>query len=314
HETFALAPNISLLFDLQLTRKQYRFQNEKYLNHEFEIPYLFINPSAGVNVNFTDRFNGYINLSRTTREPRLKNYYDAAEASQPAAWGTVDPKFGTNADGSYDYSNPLVKPETLYDLELGIGYRTSSLQWNANIYYMDFRNEIVKNGQLDRFGQPVTGNAKRTRHYGLELSGTWQMFPSLQVSGNTSLSRNKFVEFTSFGWGSQQTLDGNTIAGFPGTMANVRTRYTRGPFFLVLEGQYVGKQYTTNFEDDGPAVDAYTVWNSRIGYRIPLNGTTLRTTFTINNLFDALYATHGEGDDFFPAAPRRYFFSLQYEI
>ncbi len=36
---------------------------------------------------------------------------------------------------------------------------------------MIFDNEIVKNGQVDRFGQPITGNVDQTIHKGIELSG-----------------------------------------------------------------------------------------------------------------------------------------------
>jgi len=314
HESYALAPNTTLLADVQLTRKQYRFLNEKYLNHSFDLPYYFVNPRLGVNVNFTAAWNGYVNISRTTREPRLKNYYDAAEASQPSYWGPVTPQFGQNRDGSYDYGSPLVHPETLYDFELGAGYRTSGVRLNGNLYYMDFRNEIVKNGQLDRFGQPITGNAERTRHYGVELSGEIRVLPDVRIGGNASFSRNQFVKFTSFGWEASQNLDGNTLAGFPGALANLRLQYTPRQLFATLEGKYVGKQYTTNLEDDGPVVDPYTVWNARVGYRLPVSGTELRMSLSVNNLFDTLYATHGEGTDFFPGAPRNYSFGLQFTM
>ncbi len=314
HESLALSSRTTMLIDLQLTRKQYEFGNEKYLGHEFDIPYFFVNPGIGLNVNFTDRVNVYVRVSKTTREPRLKNYYDAAEASQPAAWGAVVPQFEVNPDESYDYNNPLVKPETLYDLELGAGYRTTDLQLNANLYYMDFRNEIVKNGQLDRFGQPVTGNAERTRHYGVELSGTWRLLPEFQVSGNASFSANKFVKYTSFGWEDSQTLDGNTIAGFPAKLGNIRAQYTPGRLIFTMDGKFMGDQYTTNFEEDGPVVDAYNVWNAQIGYRLPIYGTTMRITVSVNNIFDTLYASHGEGEDFFPGAPRNYSLALYYEI
>ncbi len=313
HESYALQEDITLLLDLQVTRKQYRFWDEKYMGHEFDILYLFLNPRIGVNVNFTDRWNGYFNISRTTREPRLKNYYDAAEASQPTVWGAVEPRFQVT-NGTYNYDEPLVYPETLYDFELGTGYRTTRLQFKANFYYMDFLNEIVKNGQLDRFGQPVTGNADRTRHYGVELSGTWELWRNLQVSGNATVSKNEFLQFTSFGWDEEENLDGNTIAGFPGVMGNVRTRYIRDPLFVTLSGKYMGKQYTTNFGDEGPAVEPYQVWDSMIGYRLHPGEIEMKVTLTINNIFDNLYAAHGEGTNFFPGATRRFFLGLEFEL
>ncbi len=35
---------------------------------------------------------------------------------------------------------------------------------------MLFNDEIVKNGKVDRFGQPITGNMERTLHQGIEVS------------------------------------------------------------------------------------------------------------------------------------------------
>ncbi|MCF7804915.1 MAG: TonB-dependent receptor [Candidatus Marinimicrobia bacterium] len=314
HENYNLTPSVNLLFDVQFTSKEYRFYNEKFLNHEFDVPYLFVNPSVGVNMNFTDRLNGYLNVAKTTREPRLKNYYDAAEASQPASWGLIRPNFERRNDGSFNYDEPLVHPETLFDYEAGAGYRTSRTTLNLNFYLMDFRNEIVSNGQLDRFGQPITGNADRTRHYGAEFSGAYKILPSLRVSGNYTVSRNVFIEHTSFGWSESDTLDGNTIAGFPGQMGNLEFQYNKDRWFARLHGQFVGKQYTTNFEEEEFVVDPYNVWDARFGYRFPVSGGSLNLTLTVNNIFDVLYATHGEGGDFFPGATRNYFLSMKYDF
>ncbi len=314
HENYRLAPNINILADLQLTRKQYFFWNEKYIGNEFDIPYFFLNPRFGVNVNLTSRWNAYFNISRTSREPRLKNYYDAAEATQPSFWGPVVPQFEVNPDGSYDFSEPLVHPETLTDYELGAGYQTNQYRLDANIYYMDFINEIVSNGQLDRFGQPITGNADRTRHYGLELSGQYKPMPSLRFSGNLALSVNEFVDASSFGWTDTLSLDGNTIGGFPGVLANFQIFYNPNRFFAGIDGKYVGKQYTTNLEDQGPYVDPYHVWNTRLGYTLQASQGEIRFVLTVNNVLNTLYATHGEGEDFFPAAPRHYSVGLEYSL
>jgi hypothetical protein len=34
---------------------------------------------------------------------------------------------------------------------------------------MDFKNEIVSNGMLDNVGQPISGNAGKSIHKGMEL-------------------------------------------------------------------------------------------------------------------------------------------------
>src|SRR5690606_19378998 len=114
---------------------------------------LFINPRAGVNYKISPYQNIYLSFARVTREPRLKNYYDAAESS-----GGEVPQFEQNSDGSFNFDNPLVKPETMNDIEIGTSFNSKNVSVSLNVFYMLFNDEIVANGQVDRFGQPITGN------------------------------------------------------------------------------------------------------------------------------------------------------------
>ena len=86
--------------------KKYKLYDEDFLNNEFEISYHFLNPRIGINYNINSNLNTYLSISNTTREPRLKNFYDAAEASTPESWGAVIPQFELNEDSSYNYDKP----------------------------------------------------------------------------------------------------------------------------------------------------------------------------------------------------------------
>lgn len=319
HELYKIRSDMTLMLDLQYAYNKYRLYDEKYLRTDFSVPYHFLNPRVGFNYNMTDEFNLYVQVSRTSREPRLKNLYDAAEASTPASWGVIEPQFDQRPGGGYDFTKPLVKPEALTDIEIGAGYVTPDLRATANLFFMDFRNEIVRSGQLDRFGQPVTGNADRTRHLGIELTASASMGP-FSVHGNMTLSRNRLLRYSVYDdTGGVQILDGNAIAAFPDFMANARVEYSAGGFSAALSLQHVGAFYTDNFQDPddgttdpGRTVDAYTVFHGWLGYRFPLNnGLSCELRLQANNLFDRNYVAHGEGPDFFPAAPRNLFASLQ---
>ena len=61
--------------------------------------------------------NIYLSFARVSREPRLKEYYDAAESS-----GGEVPQFEVKPDSSYNFDEPLVKPETMNDFELGASF------------------------------------------------------------------------------------------------------------------------------------------------------------------------------------------------
>ncbi|MEK7729929.1 MAG: TonB-dependent receptor, partial [candidate division KSB1 bacterium] len=182
HAIYYLHPKLNTMFDLQYVYLRYRLYDEKFLGTNFSRPYHFLNPRLGLNYNATERFNLFAGFARTAREPRLKNFYDAAEASTPASWGAVEPQFETQPHGAFDFNRPLVRPEKLHDYELGLGYRAEHAQVLMNLFYMDFKDEIIKSGRLDRFGQPVTGNAERTLHTGLELQAAAQLMPALHVT------------------------------------------------------------------------------------------------------------------------------------
>ena len=55
------------------------------------------------------------------------------------------------------------------DFEIGTSFSTKNFNTSLNVFYMLFNDEIVTNGQVDRFGQPVTGNVDKTIHQGIEL-------------------------------------------------------------------------------------------------------------------------------------------------
>ncbi len=317
HSTYRFNPKTLVMFDLQLVYNRYRLYDEAFLGNDFTLKYYFLNPRFGINYKIQKGLNLYASAARTSREPRLKNFYDAAEASTPASWGPVVPQFEQNPDGSLNFDKPLVKPETLYDLELGLGYQSTQWQTNVNLFYMNFKNEIIKKGQLDRFGQPITGNAERTLHVGLEFSLRGNLTQHLLLNGNITLSRNELKKYSVYkSDGTRVILDGNPIAGFPSTLANLRLTYHNRGLQASLAMQHVGKQYTDNFKNEDHTVDPYTVFNGMLGVRIPdIAGlSSLKIQLHIQNIFDTLYISHGEGTLFFPAAERQVFVNAQFEL
>jgi len=322
-ELYRLNPEVNALVSLQYAYNRYRLYDEKYLGTRFTVPYHFLNPRIGLNYNVTEHFQIYGNISRTSREPRLKNLYDAAEASTPASWGPVTPQFEVRSDGTYDFSKPLVKPESLVGLELGGGYMADRVRLGVNIYHMDFHNEIIKSGRLDRFGQPVTGNADRTLHQGIELTAEVGPFEYLTLQGNLCLSRNRLTRYTFYGSSGPVSLNGNTIAGFPSVLGNFRLSFEDGGVQAVLLVQHVGESYTDNFQNPGKSspdpnrtLDAYTVVQAWLNYTLPTPffGQSLELRLQVNNLLDEVYASHGEGADFFPAAGRNVFASVRFRL
>ena len=186
NESYQINEYWNLMGELQFAYHEYRLFNEQYVGNEFTISDLFFNPRIGVNYKPIQPLNIYFSFARVSREPRLKEYYDAAESS-----GGEVPQFEINSDGSYNYDEPLVQPETMNDFELGASLNKENYSITLNLFYMLFDNEIVKDGQVDRFGQPTTGNVDKTIHSGAELSAIFKLWQDrIEIFGNATWSKN----------------------------------------------------------------------------------------------------------------------------
>lgn len=324
HHIWKISPAWSVMSDLQMVYNEYRLIREEYANRRFRVPYYFLNPRFGITFRPSETWHLYVNLSHTSREPRLTNLYDAAGSSVPAEYssdfGAIPyPQFHEKSPGVYDYSRPLVKPEKLFNIELGSGYEIKDrLLLNASFFWMDFRDEIIKKGTTDRFGQPITTNADRTRHAGLELSGSYRLLRDLEIYGNGTYSRNRLIRYTTVakdtnGQYIPVRLNGNPIAGFPDLMGMLGAKYRWRAFYANLNARHVGAFYTDNFRNPEHKVPAYTVCNLMLAWQIqkPLGLQAMEFRLQINNLFNNLYFASGEKDEFFPAAERNYMLSCQ---
>ncbi|MBP9211612.1 MAG: TonB-dependent receptor [Bacteroidetes bacterium] len=309
-ESYKLQDDMTLMANLQFAFNEYQIRNEKIRGNSFAVPYLFVNPRLGLNYNITEEWNTYVSFGYTSREPRLRNLY----AAEDAYFGAL-PAFEADTAGGvtrYDFSKPIATPEQLLNLELGAGYKESTLQLNANVYWMEFTDELVKSGQVDIFGNPVYGNAPRTRHIGAEFDGSVQFLDRIIISGNASFSLNSIVEFSTVDSASggvtyRTTLDGNPIAGFPGVTANLRVTWQEQTASVSFVLKHVGSFYTDNFQNTANRNDAWTVLNFESLWTITeVSGAEIGLRGEVRNVLNALYMQTGEGNAFFPAAERNY--------
>jgi iron complex outermembrane receptor protein len=324
NETFSLNEQIKLIGELQLAYHKYHLFNERYVSNEFSVQQLFFNPRFAVNYKFSDGPIIHFSFARVTREPRLKNYYDAAESS-----GGAVPEFEKNEDGSFDFNKPYVKPETMNDFEVGGYIQNHNFSLSVNLFYMLFDNEIVKNGKLDRFGQPITGNMESTVHQGMELSASLNLLNGLEVYSNASLSKN-IIKRGKYFVNAQTSFDlsGNRISGFPDFLANFIISFQKQDLYLKLNGKYVGKFYSDNYDEklgeylnqssgfvnyinnvNDPyfSVDFYCSYDFHFIESLAASKIFLQ----VNNVFDRLYSAYAIGNEFFPVAERNFLIGIQ---
>ncbi|MBE2280964.1 MAG: TonB-dependent receptor [Ignavibacteriaceae bacterium] len=315
HNRLQLSPDLLLYTGAHLIYQKYKIYDEKFVGTEFETPFTFLNPQIGALYNINEKTAIYSNFTYTKREPPLKNLYEAESAS----WG-VEPQFEKNQDGTYNFNEPLVKPETMFNYEAGIRLKENTYRVSANLYIMDFIDEIVPSGGLDVFGQPRVGNAERTSHRGLEIEGALRLLKGLDFSANLNLSQNRFVKFTEYEGTEAFVRDNNYISNTPEIIANFQLSYVTSNYFVSLLVNHTGKQYTDNsvstdaVADTEITVDPYTVASLSAGLNFKFNTISCYLSFEVNNLFNTKYLTTGFGrDNFFPAAERNMFVKLKLE-
>ncbi|MCF8413033.1 MAG: TonB-dependent receptor [Melioribacteraceae bacterium] len=324
NENYSYSEKLNFLVEAKFSYHNYKLTNEKYIGTEFEVSDLFFNPRLGVNYKFDTDVTGYVSYARVTREPRLKNYYDAAEASD----GFTKPQFAARPNGEFIFDEPLVKPENMNSFDIGVNYTRNNYGLSLNLYYMIFNDEIINSGQLDRFGQPVTGNIDGSVHSGIELSGNYNFMNGLSLIFNASYGNNEITDghiFVTDDTAQVHLVDmvGNKIGGFPELTANLILSYRNNGFLAQAFFKYVGDYYSDNYSDnlsnylnkypgfvgyDDNLVESYFVTNLNVNYEfdMPPYFKNVRVFAQVNNVLDNLYAAYAIGKEFFPAAERNF--------
>ena len=310
-------------------------------NQLFSKNYLFFNPRIG-SVLKADKENTFsFSLAYTSREPRMRNLY-AAEDSYFGARPLFQSSILPNGQIAFDFSHPLVKPEHMLNTELGWKYQSNNVNVGITIYVMNYYNELVKSGRLDIFGVPVDGNAPRTDHMGieLELSKSFMVSQSytLELAGNLTYSKNTIIDYTYYtAKGEAVSLNNNTVAGFPDIIGFGRISLRNNSTLLSIHSKIMGGFHTDNFgnllrtdarikEDlsnsltgyyTDNTVNSYTVFGMDIQYEcknVSIGIPALRLKMQAINIFDTLYASGGEGKEFFPGQRRTIIFGAEIDF
>lgn len=292
---------LSLYADLQLRSINYELtgvdddQRDITQSHDF----LFFNPKAGVFYELDHKNSLYLSLAVANREPNRSNYTDA------------------------DPGKPAPVAETLFDYELGYHYNNSKIKVSANLYYMNYRDQLVLTGAINDVGAAIMTNVPESFRTGIELSGKARLTDKLNLSANLTLSKNKIRNFTELvddwdNWGSQiENPIGNTDIAFSPEItsgAEIGWTFAKG-FEAAFNSKFVSRQFIDNTASEDRSLDPYFVSNFRLSWMIEpdfMRG--MEINLNVNNLFNAEYETnawvyryysegsYGVYDGYFPQA------------
>ncbi len=310
---------ISTMTALQYQYRRYELLNDHLLGVHHQTPYHTLSPRAGINVNLSKAVNVFGNIAYTRQEPAFDEIY-----SPMWDWDSPGDYFECYDSVTGEGTDPIMKPEKLLDVEFGGGYRTTDYSAEINLYWMQFADEIVYNGGLNDIGVPIRVNAPASIHRGFELSAKAKPLHGLRLSGNLSYGDNYFDDFTEFvpDWSTWPpavdtvSRDGNSIAGFPDLMANLRAQYEYRQLSFGGHLFHAGRIYLDNSNSEERSVDPYTLVNAMVSFDLPAASRWPQTTVTarLNNVFNTEYETSGdvdnEGPKWIVGAERNIFVSL----
>lgn len=249
--TQELFSGLSLYGDIQYRdiRHKMKGMDDNNRNLDQTRTFSFINPKAGIHYSINDYNNVYASFAVANREPTRRTYTDA-DPSQPA------PVF-----------------ETLNDWETGYQLRTSRINIEANLFYMDYNNQLVHTGKINDVGDPIMSNIKDTYRAGIELAAGYKPNQYFQWQGNLTYSQNKAKNYIEYvddwtTWTQRiDTLGTTNLAFSPEWIANnIITVTPLNDLSVSLISKFVSDQYIDNTSKTESKLNSYLTHDIRVNY------------------------------------------------
>ena len=260
-----LTSKLNLYVDLQYRMTFYEATSVKFddVNDTFK----FFNPKAGLNYELDDKNSFYSYFGIANKEPRRD-----------------------------DYESGAIKPERLYDYELGWKYNGKKARISANAFYMNYEDQLVLTGALNDVGSPVFTNSGKSYRLGLEVESVIAISDKIILNPNVTLSQNKNKDFFFERDGVLQNLGNTDIAFSPSIIAGNRLTFLpiKNFEFSVLS-KYVGEQFMGNIDSDNSKLEGYFVNDLNFSYDWKINKGIKSILFSglVNNVFDLEYESNG---------------------
>jgi iron complex outermembrane receptor protein len=255
--------------DLQLRGINYEVSGEIAGPSNFTVSdqFLFFNPKAGLTYRFSEGQKFYLSYAKAQREPNRT-----------------------------DYENGTPKPEKLNDFELGWRIQKEGIKAQANVYWMEYKDQLVLTGALDAVGAPIRQNVGKSRRIGLEVEAQWQFLDQFIWKPNFALSSNKNLDFYFKRDGVLEALDNTNLSFSPNFIAaNAFVFAPTTSFQLGLLSKYVGQQFMGNIDSENSKLDAYFVSDISAVWTWEPNNWMKRIQWSVlvNNIFNVKYESNG---------------------
>jgi iron complex outermembrane receptor protein len=221
--------------DLQLRWAEFSYEGQLDLG---SVDWSFVDPKIGVRRVFGPGLSAYASVGRAQREPtRLDMLVGEDNATVP-------------------HDLTAVSPEKVLDFEAGIDWQTPSVALHANLYAMEFTDEIALTGELSEIGLPLRTNVDESYRRGLELDLKWKFLPDWSLLHTANLSRNQIEEWTQFydvydevgNWIGSEPITYRDVPPLltPEVILNLGVEWARGIARVGLMGRYIDEAQLDN--------------------------------------------------------------------
>ncbi len=237
---------------------------------DVDASFSFFNPKAGFIYKIADENSLYLSYARANREPNRN-----------------------------DFENGVTTNETLDDIEFGWRYSTNKVRLNTNVYYMNYKNQLVLTGAIDDVGQPIRATSGNSYRLGLEVDADIILSDMFSWRPNLALSSNRNRDFFAPIDGNLESLGNTQLSFSPNVIiGNAFVFRPSQELQIALLSKYVGEQLMSNLDSRVSRLDVldsfftsdlnivYTINTEKIFDQIILTG-------LINNIFNAEFVDRG---------------------
>ena len=230
----------------------------------------FFNPKAGFIYRIADENSLYLSYARANREANRN-----------------------------DFENGVSSPEVLDDIEFGWRYKSDRIHLNTNIYYMNYKNQLVLTGAIDDVGAPIRTTSGKSYRLGLEIDANLIVSDQFSIKSNAAFSTNKNEDFTAPINGNLINLGNTSLSFSPNIIVgNMLIYQPTDNFQISFLSKFVGDQYMSNLNSNVTDLDvlkSYFTSDLNFVYEIETKNIfdAIVISGLINNIFNTEYVDRG---------------------
>ena len=295
--TYGLFAGLNAYVDLQYRHvgvkmegptDEINWDNNQRIVYNMDESFNFFNPKFGLNYDITPNHKVYASYAIAHKEPTRNN-------------------FENNINAELE----MPKAERLNDLELGYKYQSKVFTAGANFYWMDYKDQFVLTGEIDKIGEAITRNVDKSYRLGVEIEAALKPVDWFRWDVNATWSKNQVKGITvKLTDKSVVDLGDQPLAFSPDWIVNNIFTFNYKGLNASIQSQYISEQYMTNtgfksyktLDNNGQPtdvsmmLDGHFVTNIDLSYNFKLPKLGIKDAtigVTLYNLFSAEYDNNG---------------------